>query len=328
MAECTQGNMKSFNLLVRKYILLWALLAMVVGYLAGRFNETRVISLRFLIYPLLFCMMLIMVFPTSLRSLAKLKDYLYPMAVSFLLFLLGPFIAVAVSGVIPQRFGFIRTGIVISSTVPPNAMLSAWTGFLEGDILLTLIIQPFTFVVWVFLVPFGFSLFFGKSAYFSLTILLKNLFFLIVMPFLIAVLLKRLLRRWMTEDFLSRIKPTLSTLSGIIELFIILISVALSAQIITDNPVIIAWGVCTSAFYYAVYFAVSVSLTRIFRINEEQSIPLIYENGTRNLSIAMVVAITTFRGEAILGVAACILSQFPVAALFYSILRKSGRYSR
>jgi predicted Na+-dependent transporter len=73
---------------------------------------------------------------------------------------------------------------------------------------------------------------------------------------------------------------------------------------------------------------VSVSLTRIFRINEEQSIPLIYENGTRNLSIAMVVAITTFRGEAILGVAACILSQFPVAALFYSILRKSGRYSR
>ena len=67
----------------------------------------------------------------------------------------------------------------------------------------------------------------------------------------------------------------------------------------------------------------------LFRIKAEQSIPLIYENGTRNLSIAMVMAITTFRGEATLGVAACILSQFPVAALFYAILRRSdGGYSR
>ena len=324
-----QGTMKNFNLVVRKYILLWALLAMVVGYLAGRFNEARISSLSFLFTPLLFCMVFIMVFPTSLRSLAKLKDYLYPMAVSFLLFLLGPFIAYALSGVIPQRFGYMRTGIVISSTTPPNAMLSAWTGFLEGDILLTLIIQSFTFVMWVFLVPFGFSLFFGRSAYFSLPLLVKNLFLLIVIPFLIAVILKRALRRWLTEDLLTRIKPTLSTLSGILEIFIILLSVGMSAQIITDNPVIIAWGVLTAAFYYAVSFSVSVILTRLFRIRREQSIPLIYENGTRNLSIAMVVAITTFRGEAALGVAACILSQFPIAALFYTILRRSdGGYSR
>ena len=200
-------------------------------------------------------------------------------------------------------------------------MLSAWTGFLEGDILLTLIIQSFTFVVWIFLVPFGFSLFFGKSSYFSLGLLIRNLFFLIVIPFFIAAVLKRVLRRRLTEDLLQKIKPTLSTLSGIIEIFIILISVALGARIITENPGIIAWGVLTSALYYSVSFAISIYLTRLFRIDYERSIPLIYENGTRNLSIAMVVAITSFKGSAVLGVAACILAQFPVAALFYTILK-------
>ena len=314
--------MRNFNLWVRKYILLWALLAMVVGYLAGRFNEQRVLSLQFIVTPLLFVMVFIMVFPTSLRSLAMLKHYLYPMGVSFILFLLGPFIAYGISFIIPDQFSYLQRGIVISSSVPPDAMLSAWTGFLEGDLLLTLIIQSFTFVVWILLVPFGFSLFFRGSSYFSLMLLIKNLGFLIVIPFILAIVLKRVLKRWLTDDLLGKVKPTLSTLSGIIELFIILISVALGSQAITDNPGIIAWGVLTSALYYTVSFVISIYLTRLFGITDGRAVPLIYENSTRNLSIAMVVAITSFKGGAVLGVAACILAQFPVAALFYTLLRR------
>jgi hypothetical protein len=38
----------------------------------------------------------------------------------------------------------------------------------------------------------------------------------------------------------------------------------------------------------------------------------------------MVVALTSFKNQAVLGVAACILSQFPVSALFYSVLFRSS----
>jgi ACR3 family arsenite transporter len=316
--------MKRFNLLVRKYLLLWALCAMVAGYLAGKYNNARVLSLQFLVTPLLFLMVFIMVFSTSLSSLAKLKLYLYPIAGSFLLFLVCPFLAYLIIQIIPDSFHYLGTGIIISSTVPPDAMLSAWTGFLEGDILLTLIIQSFTFVIWIFLVPFGFSLFFGSSAYFSLMLLVRNLIFMIVIPFVAAGILKRVLKRFLliSEDLLKRLNPTLSSASGIIELFIILISVALNAEIIRTNPVIIGWGVMTAALYYAAAFTLSVYVTRLFKLNQERAIPLIYENGSRNLSIAMVVAITSFKGQAVLGVAACILAQFPISALFYAILRR------
>jgi ACR3 family arsenite efflux pump ArsB len=316
--------MKKFNLLVRKYLLLWALLAMVVGYLAGRYNNERVLSLQFLVTPLLFLMVFIMVFSTSLSSLAKLKLYMYPMAGSFLLYLICPFLAYFIIEIIPDSFQYLGTGIIISSTVPPDAMLSAWTGFLEGDILLTLIIQSFTFVVWIFLVPFGFSLFFGSSSYFSLLLLIRNLFFMIVIPFLVAGILKRVLKRFLfiSDDLLKRLNPTLSSASGIIELFIILISVALNEKIITTNPVIIGWGVMTASLYYAAAFTLSMYVARLFRFSYEKAIPLIYENGSRNLSLAMVVAITSFKGQAVLGVAACILAQFPVSALFYAILRR------
>jgi ACR3 family arsenite efflux pump ArsB len=319
--------MKKFNLLVRKYLLLWALLAMVTGYLAGRYNNERVLSLQFLVTPLLFLMVFIMVFSTSLSSLAKLKLYLYPMAGSFLLYLICPFLAYLIIKIIPDSFQYLGTGIIISSTVPPDAMLSAWTGFLEGDILLTLIIQSFSFVVWIFLVPFGFSLFFGSSSYFSLLLLIRNLFFMIVIPFLVAGILKRVLKRFLyiSEDLLKRLNPTLSSASGIIELFIILISVALNEKIITTNPVIIGWGVMTASIYYAAAFTLSIHVARLFGLSYEKAIPLIYENGSRNLSLAMVVAITSFKGQAVLGVAACILAQFPVSALFYAILRRSPR---
>ncbi|UCB45009.1 MAG: arsenic resistance protein [Spirochaetota bacterium] len=316
--------MKRFNLLVRKYLLIWALCAMVIGYLAGRYNNERVLSLQFLVTPLLFLMVFIMVFSSSLSSFAKLKLYLYPMGGSFILFLICPFLSYLIIQIIPDSFQYLGTGILISSTVPPDAMLSAWTGFLEGDILLTLIIQSFTFIIWIFLVPFGFSLFFGSSAHFSLLLLIRNLFFMIVIPYLLAGILKMILKRvvFITEDLMERLKPTLSTASGIIELFIILISVALGAEIITANPVIIGWGVLTAAFYYSAAFIVSIYFTRLLRLSYEKAIPLIYENGSRNLSIAMVVAITSFKDQAILGVAASILAQFPISALFYAILRR------
>jgi ACR3 family arsenite efflux pump ArsB len=297
---------------------------MVVGYLAGRFNPQRVESLRFLLTPLLFVMIFIMVFPSRLSSILKLKLYAFPIIMSFILTVLSPIFGILVSRIIPTQFLFLRTGIVISSTVPPDAMLSAWTSFLEGDILLTLIIQSFTFVLYLFLIPFGLKLLLAKSSIFSMGILIQNLFFLILIPFVIAGILKLFLKRFLTPQRMKELRPTLSSISGIIELLIILISIALRSEIITQNPVIIWWGVLTAALFYAVAFMAALYITKLFRFNHETSIPLIYQNGTKNLPIAMVIAITTFESRAILGVAACILAQFPISALFYSIFSRSG----
>lgn len=314
--------MRKFNLLFRQYILLWAFLAMMLGYVAGKFNHERVVSLNLFITPLLFLMVFIMVLPTTLSSLLKLKYYMLPMLGSLILFLISPLFAYVVSLVIPESFQFLRIGIIISSTVPPDAMLSAWTGFLEGDILFSLIIQSFTFLLSLFFMPFSLSLFLGSLRSFSVFILIKNLFFLILIPFTLAGTLKAVLKRYLSENVLKRIKPTLSTISGLIGLFIIMISVGLSAEIIAKNPVIILWGFLTSFFYYWVGFVISIYITRIFRFRYDIAIPLIYENSTRNLSIAMLVAITSFKNQTILGVAACLLAQFPASALFYTIIAR------
>lgn len=316
--------MLKFNLIFRKYILFWALIAMVIGYLTGRYNPERVNQLKFLISPLAFTMIFIMVFPSNLSSLRKLKLYVYPMMVSFGLFILSPFLSLIVSNIIPDTFRFLRTGIIISSAVPPDAMLSAWTGFLEADILLTFIIMSFLSFISLFLMPFGLPFLFEQSSYFSLFILIKNLFFLIVIPFILAGLLKTVFRKYLTRALLKKYRPTLSSISGVIAIFIILISVSLKAEIITKNPVIILWGFFTSSFYFFVAFIVAIYVSRIFKFDYETAIPLIYQSGSRNLPVAMVVAISSFKNQAVLGVAACMLAQFPISALFYSII---SRYS-
>jgi ACR3 family arsenite transporter len=316
--------MHRMNLIFRKYILLWAFLAMVVGYLAGRFNPRRVESLQVLITPLLFTMIFIMVFPTSLSSLRNLKFYTMPMLVSFFLTVLSPLGGLLVARIIPQQFLFMRTGIVISTTVPPSAMLSAWTSFLDGDVLLTLIIQSFTFVVYLLLIPFGLKLLLVNSSNFSILILIKNLLVLIVIPYILAGSIKTIFRRYLTRDLMKRMKPTLSSISGIIEILIILVSIALRAEIITRYPIIIWWGVLTAVLFYALSFIAAYYITRVCGFEREISIPLIYQNGTKNLPIAMVIALSSFEDRTILGVAACILAQFPISALFYSLFSRQG----
>ena len=315
--------MHRFNIVFRKYILLWAFLAMVVGYLAGRFNPQRVESLQGLITPLLFAMIFIMVFPTSLPSLKTLKLYTFPLILSFILTVLSPLWGITVARIIPSHFMFLRTGLVISTTVPPDAMLSAWTSFLEGDLLLALIIQSFTFVIYLILIPFGLKLLLVNSMNFSTLILIKNLLILIVIPYILAGLIKLLFKKQLSRDLLHRIKPSLTSLSGIIEILIILISIALRAEIITRYPVIIWWGVLSAALFYAVAFIVAFYITRLFRFDLHTSVPLIYQNGVKNLPIAMVIALSTFESRTILGVAACMLAQFPISALFYSLFASS-----
>ena len=311
--------MHRFNLTFRKYILLWAFLAMVVGYLAGRFNPQRVESLQGLLTPLLFTMIFIMVFPTSMPSLGTLKLYTFPLMLSFILTVLSPLWGILVARIIPAHFMFLRTGLVISTTVPPDAMLSAWTSFLEGDLLLALIIQSFTFVVYLILVPFGLKLLLANSLNFSTLILIKNLLILIVIPYILAGVIKLLFKKQLSRDLLQRIKPSLTSLSGIIEILVILISIALRAEIITRYPVIIWWGVLSAALFYAVAFIAAFYISRLFRFDLQTSVPLIYQNGVKNLPIAMVIALSTFDTRTILGVAACMLAQFPISALFYSL---------
>lgn len=315
-------SMHRFNMQFRKYILLWAFLAMVVGYMAGKFNPQRIASLKGLLTPLLFIMVFIMVFPTDISSLLKLKLYSFPIIVSFILSILSPVLGIVVSKIIPPGFLFLKTGIVISSTVPPNAMLSAWTAFLEGDVLFTFLIQSFTFVYYLFLVPFGLKLLLVNYSNFSLIILVKNLFFLIVIPFALAGGIRLMFREVLTKEALGRLKPILSSASGMIELFVIMISIALRASIISENPILILWGVFTASLFYASAFIAAFYITRLFRFDYATSIPLIYQNGSKNLPIAMVITITTFENRAILGVAACILAQFPISALFFSIISR------
>ncbi len=312
--------MKKFSHIFRKYILLWAFLSMFIGYLSGKFNPERAISLSTVTEPLLFIMILIMIIPTDLSNILKIKRYIMPVALAILLFLISPFIAHIVSGIIPKPFGFLRTGIILVSTTPPDAMLSAWAGFLEADILLTLIIQSVTFFLWIFLLPFGLSVLFRGNKIYSMLLLTKNLVILIIIPFIIAIIIKAFLRKRLSPERKKRFRISLSTISGMIELFIIMISIALNSEIISKNPIIILWGVLTAIVYYAGIFIVALFTAATTKMSYENSIPIVYENATKNLPLAMVVALTTFNEQAILGVAACMLVQFPISAFFFNII--------
>jgi len=104
-------------------------------------------------------------------------------------------------------------------------MISAWTAFLEGDVLLSFIIQSFSALVGLLIMPFGSRILFQGISSFSLVLLLRNLFFLVVIPFVLGAVVRKVFRQYLTDDLIKRVKPTLSSLSGIIELFIIMISV-------------------------------------------------------------------------------------------------------
>jgi hypothetical protein len=65
---------------------------------------------------------------------------------------------------------------------------------------------------------------------------------------------------------------------------------------------------------------------KFFRFGYETEVSLIYQNGTKNLSVAMVIAITSFKSQAIFDELASVLAQFPVSGLFDSLIVRLMEY--
>ncbi len=315
--------MKKFNAFFRKNLFYLVLTSMFFGFLFGWQFQGFAPKLKALIVPLLFLMIYVMIVPMEFRELVDLRKYKKETLLGiFAILVLAPLIAYFVNFILPEKYDFLKAGLILAATMPPGGMIVSWTGLLDASVELAMILQTVTFVLAIVAIPLTLSLLLSKSIHFSKTLLVKNILFYIFVPLIVGFITQLILKKKYSKEKIKSWKSTLATISGLCALGVVFISVSLKTKAIITHPQVLLWGVLLAFIYYLITFLASLFTAGLFVDSYDNQMPIVYGTACKNLSIGIALALSVFKGPVVLGVIFCFMIQMPMLSLFYKFIRK------
>lgn len=320
----------TFGQIFKKYMPFWVILSILGGLIFGYFLPHTAAALTKGIIPLLFIMIFVMIIPTNLKEFYK--QILSPRNVVFgviFICVIAPLIAYPIHLLIFQGYPDLGVGLILCATVPPGGMIAAWTGLLGGDIALAIVLQAITLVLGTVQIPYTLSVLAGASVTVPIASMIRTLLIIVILPLVFGLATRWCILRWWNEQSLKDFSPQFAVISGLSALGVVFISAGLKPHVLVEQPHLAVVALAGATAYYLLAYSIAALLCRLARIKYAQSIPLIYGTGTKNLSIAIALALANFPdSNVVLGVIACAMIQMPMASVFYKfiprILQKQG----
>jgi ACR3 family arsenite efflux pump ArsB len=269
--------MENINKFFRKNLFSLVLTSMVLGFLLGWQLPQVAISLKSLIVPILFLMIFVMIIPMEFKELLAVKKYTKEIIWGVIaILILAPLVAYFISFICPEKYNFLKTGLILAATMPPGGMIVSWTGLLDANIELAMILQTGTFVLALLTIPLTLSLFLSKSVQFSQSLLIQNIALYIFLPLIAGFIVQILLKKKYSKEKIKSWKSTMATISSMCALLVVLISVSLKASIIIAHPQMLLWGILLSFVYYLVMFIVALFFSGFFISSYDNQMPIVY----------------------------------------------------
>jgi len=312
------SRLVAFNTFFRKYMTVWVLLSIFLGLAFGYYFQ---INLSFLALPLVFVMIYVMIVPTRFSLFIKVFQSPKEIVLGLInILVIAPIIAFATSSLLLANHNFI-VGFTLAGAVPPGGMIAAWTGLLGGNVPLAIVLQTLTLILSVVQVPYTLQLLVGAYVEIPVALLTSSLAVMVFLPLIAGFLTRQAIVKTAGEKMIDRLQPLFPILSGMAALAVVFVAASLQAVRIIANPSVISYAIVAAVIYYSLLFVVETVISRLAKLNYENSIPLIYGGATKNLSIAIALAISAFSNSSVvLAIIACFMVQMPIASVFFRVV--------
>ncbi|NIA22911.1 MAG: hypothetical protein GWP03_01935 [Proteobacteria bacterium] len=316
--------MEKLDKFVKKNMILLVLLFLAVGLIMGIYvNPHSLKALKIFIIPSAFLMLWAMMINMDLSKFVNALRFPKELIIGSLMSLVvAPLIMYPIALIVTKDPN-IFAGLMLAGLVPPGGFITYWSGILGASLPLAVAIQLVTFIIAIVWVPYGMKFAIGDKINMNISVLVKSILILVVGPFLLAVGTREIILRTKGNKGLKRITPTLHFISSLMAFYLVFAGTSLKALFIYKHPGLMILPIVGVLFYYLLMFPLSYFVSkRIFKLSFEKSIPIVYGSSTKNLSIAMGLAISAFGPLALMGVVAALLIQMPMASIWYKIFEK------
>lgn len=299
--------LQSLNSLLGKWMPFLTPISVVLGVLASVYLQ----PLAFLV-PWIFAFM---TFAGSLNSsFGSLKHAVtHPLPIFLalgILHIIIPVWAFGVGNLFFQHNPLIITGLILAVSIPTGITSVIWVTMYKGNISLALAIILIDTILSPFIVPATVALLIGESVHMNVFEIMKGLFLMIVIPSLIGMLINQ----FMKPNSLKKVSSNISPLSKLGLPIVIAINSSAVAPYLKQidfefiQITIIMLFIAISGYLFSWWGG------HLLKLNETETVSLIFTGGMRNISAGAVLAVSFFPPQVAVPVIVCMLFQQLLAA--------------
>lgn len=314
--------MKNLFYLPSKNIVWTIPFVLLIGFFVGLNFDTSFLKTYILFFTFL------MIYPTmigfKIKEAVDLSHMKVVLAASLLNFLVIP-IAAFLFGILflsdnPEIFA----GIMMVSLFPTSGMTISWTMLSKGNVAAAIKVTAISLLLGSFLAPIYLYFTVGTLVEVNILQTFITIAQIVILPMILGnITYKLLLKEVTVEEFNSKIKPILPSISIWPMIFIIFTSISMKAQAIASKPELLVYSVLLLILFYAFNFTISTLVARRF-FSRENGYALIYGTVMRNLSIALGLAIASFGPDTALIITLAFILQVQSAAWYGKLSAKYG----
>jgi len=176
-------------------------------------------------------------------------------------------------------------------------MTISWTSFAKGNVHSAIKMTIIGLIAGSIATPIYIKLLVGTTVAIPMLDVFNQIILIVFLPMILGYVSQKVLIKIHGEAlFNSSIKPKFPTLSTVGVLGVVFVAMALKANTIISNPMVILQSLFPIAILYTINYSISTIIGKIF-LSREDAIALVYGTVMRNLSIALAIAMTVFGKE-------------------------------
>jgi arsenite transporter len=277
--------------------LAWSMpIIMIIGLIYGYYFPVH--FLRPLVLPFTLLMVFPMMVNLQVKKLLKIKKFKLHVFTQLINFIVIPGIALLLGRYFFATQPILFLGLLLIALMPTSGMTVSWTGLAGGSVTAAVIMTVLGLFFGAILAPFYIKFLLGASINVPIINILKQVFFIIFLPLLIAqitrfILVKHFGQRKYDENYKKKF-PVFSSLGG---LGVVFVAIALRARVIFNSPALVGKIFTSVVMLYVLSFIVSYFVGKIFFEKRDQ-IALVYGSVMRNLTISLAIVMMAFGSKA------------------------------
>ncbi|NPV93559.1 MAG: bile acid:sodium symporter family protein [Firmicutes bacterium] len=243
-----------------------------------------------------------------------------PLWILLLIHVAAPFIAWIIGSVFYPHDQFIRSGLIIGSSIPVAVTSIIWTSLTGGNVALSLVVVTLDTLILPVIYPVFFLITLGQVLSVDYLELVVRLMLMVTIPSIAGMLINDV-----TKGRLDGFSKSVGGFTSKVALFLVIL---LNAMMVASE---IQWDASLVKLLLVVFLLVScgylLGFAGSFALKErsrEMIFAMVYNVGMRNISFGLLLALTYFPPSVVVPITLAMLFQQPAAAIIANLFRRKS----
>lgn len=328
--ENRKGRLTSASEHVKKYLILYTLLSMIIAIPTGYYFKEFTASNKILFSNLVILFAILTIYPSMIQlkteHLGNTFKSWKPILVSLVyVFVLSPILAFTLAPAFGNNHG-VAIGFVTANVVPASSASLGYVLIAGGSLELATALAVLSLLIAIPAIPFFISLFSAQvSTSVSVYPIMTSVVYILVLPFIAGQLTRYPILKKKGASFVNKsIRPYLSLVTMLSMFGLVFVMVTKMAFVMVSKPQIVGYIIGFQSAIIVGLLVLSTLVSRAMHLSYEDHQAVAFISVSKNQSVAATIATMALSPTAALAPATIPIIQ-PVLSIIYIYLEKPLR---